>query len=140
MIYPVSQAFVNDFSVDGRTVAFGTAAHDAFIASSLDQVRAGADHAGAQRFVLLNLSCHRMPNASASSELTAISDDTKVQHINQVAQSWATQHDVQVLNLYSFLCGDGYRDVINGQPLWQDGLHFTPQSGPIVWRWIANQL
>ena len=140
VIYPVSQAFVNDFSVDGRTVTFGTAAHDAFIASSLDQVRAGADHAGAQRFVLLNLSCHRMPNASASSELTAISDDTKVQHINQVAQSWATQHDVQVLNLYSFLCGDGYRDVINGQPLWQDGLHFTPQSGPIVWRWIANQL
>lgn len=140
VIYPVSQAFVNDFRVDGTTVTFGTSAHDAFIESSLDQVHAGAEHAGADRFVLLNLSCHRMPNASATSELTAISDDTKVAHINTVAGEWAREHDVQVLDLDSFLCADGYRDVINGQPLWQDGLHFTPESAPIIWRWIAGQL
>lgn len=140
VIYPVSQAFVNDFRVDGKTVTFGTAAHDAFIESSLEQVHAGAEHSGADRFVLLNLSCHRMPNASVSSELTAISDDTKVAHINAVASKWAREHDVQVLDLDSFLCADGYRDVINGQPLWQDGLHFTPQSAPIIWRWIAGQL
>ena len=140
VIYPVSQAFVNDFLVNGKTITFGTAAHDAFIESSLDQVRASAEHAGAQRFVLMNLPCHRMPNASASSELAGISNDAKVQHIDQVAQSWARQHGVQVLDLYGFLCSAGYRDVINGQPLWQDGLHFTPQSGPIIWRWIANQL
>ncbi|PWJ25283.1 peptidoglycan/LPS O-acetylase OafA/YrhL [Branchiibius hedensis] len=140
VIYPVSQAFVNDFQVDGHPVDFGTPAHDAFIKSSLDHVASGAAHAGAHRFVLLNLSCHRMPNASGNSELTAVNDDAKVQHVNSVAATWARQHDVQVLDLYTFLCSDGYRDVINGQPLWQDGLHFTAQSAPIVWRWIANQL
>ncbi|KYH44348.1 hypothetical protein AZH51_07365 [Branchiibius sp. NY16-3462-2] len=140
VIYPVSQAFVNDFEVDGTQLRFGSAAHDAFIERSLDQVRSGADHAGARRFVLLNLSCHRMAAFTNDSEISAINDDAKVRHLNAVAGAWAKRNGVQVLDLFSFLCADGYRDTINGQPLWQDGLHFTPQAAPIVWTWMADQL
>lgn len=140
VIYPVSQALVNDFEIDGRTVRFGSPAHDAFIRSSLDDMRQGAQKAGADRFVLLNLPCHRMVGITTSSEITAINDDSKVRHIDAVAAAWAKQHDVPVLDLFTLLCSEGYRDTINGQPLWQDGLHFTPQSAPIVWRWMATEL
>lgn len=136
--YVVSQAFVDDYLIDGRTVVFGTQAHDRFIEDSLDQVQSGVASSGATRLVLLNLSCHRLGNLTPGS--ARISDDNRVRHINRVVAGWAHQRGVQVLDLYGLLCTGGYHGELNGSPLYQDGLHFTQSAAETIWGWILGEL
>ena len=140
LVYFVSQGFVNDIKVGGRVYEFGTREHDRYIADSLEQTRTTSLQAGAGAFAISNLACHNMPTFE-NPEIERINDIDMVKHINGIAQEWAAKHDVLVVDTFDALCPDEtYSETLNGVKLYSDGLHFTNESGPIFWNWMAPQL
>ena len=60
--------------------------------------------------------------------------------INGVISGWVAQHraeGVHLLDLDSRLCSTGYRPVMDGTTLYQDGVHFTQGGAQLVWSWLA---
>lgn len=141
MLYFLPQNLLFDYRIDGTRVRAGTPEHDAFITRSLDTVTAATDGQHIKKRYLVNLACHEMPVFGTNTQSEAMNDVSKVKHLNEVAARWARSKNVQVIDQYGFLCaGDTYHGTINGTPLYQDALHFTATSGPIVWNWLAPQL
>ena len=139
-LYFVPQTLVSDFKTGDGVQRFGTAGHDAFIRASLEHVRTTSLAHGAKRVAINTLACHRMPDFGVNKEIDLINDDDRVRHVNEVATSWARSHGVAVIDTYGALCKGGYHGEVNGVPLYEDGLHYTPQSAPIYWRWLAPQI
>ncbi|MFX4287260.1 acyltransferase family protein [Janibacter sp. G349] len=137
VVYFVSQSLVTDRQVDGKVVDFGSPAWVDLIEANLDQAR---ESAGESHFALMNLACHSMPTFN-SEEIERINDPEYVRTLNSTVTAWAEKHDVPVIDQYSLLCaGDEMHDTINGVPLYEDSIHFTSESGPIFWRWLAPQV
>ena len=89
---------------------------------------------------LSTLACHDVPTFEAS-ELENYNDISRVKHINDVATEWAaSQSDVNVIDTFGALCSDGYQPIVNGRPLYGDGLHFTSDSAPVFWAWMMPQV
>ena len=141
VVFFIPQTLVQDFKLpDGKRVKFGTAEHDQFIADSLEQVRESSPDAGAKSLSISTLACHKVPTFDAS-ELKNYNDISRVKHINEVATAWAEDHgDVGVIDTFGALCSDGYQSIVNGRPLYGDGLHFTADSAPVYWAWMMPQV
>ncbi len=139
-VFFVPQSFVSDYRVDGKTVRFGTSDYASFLESSLDSVRRKALRAGAHHFAVMTLACHRMPFANSNTEMAHVNDDARVDRVNATVRRWAHRTHTPVLDQDRLLCDGGYHRTIDGTPLYQDGMHFTAQSGPIIWGWMAPQL
>ena len=140
VVYFVSQTLVSDRIVDGKRLKLGTRAHDRLIEKGLAEIKRTSLKAGSRFFAISTLACHNIPTFDAE-ELVRINDVRKVKHINEVATKWAESNDVRVVDTYSALCpSDLYSRTINSVPLYGDGLHFTTESGPIFWDWMAPQL
>ena len=83
---------------------------------------------------------HSMPTFNLE-EVERINDTRYVTTLNRTIASWAEEHDVPVIDQYSLLCADDeVHDTINDVPLYEDSIHFTSESGPIFWRWLAPQV
>lgn len=140
LVYFTSQALVSDWYVDGKTVHFGTRQHDAFLRDGLNTIRKTSLKAGAKHFAVSNLACHELP-AFDGDDFDRMNSTANVKHINKVVAEWADENSVPVIDTYSALCpGDVYSPTVNKVPLYNDGLHFTAESGPIFWDWMAPQL
>ena len=139
MLYFLPQNLLDDYEVDGRRLKAGSAEHDAFIRSSLDSMLAKSKESRVKRPVLLDLACHEMPTFGQNPP--SLNDTAKVRHLNGVAKHWAAQNKVQFLSQFDRLCPGGtYHGKLNGQELYEDALHYTSVSGPIMWSWIAPQI
>lgn len=137
VLYFVAQTMVTDREVDGRVVKFGTPQWTQLVEDNLDKAR---DAAGDSHFAVLNLSCHTMPTFG-SEEIERVNDTGHVRDLNATVAAWAEQHEVPVIDQYSLLCpGNTVHDTVNGVPLYADAIHFTGQSGPIFWKWLAPRL
>lgn len=137
----VSQSLVSDRHVDGRRLDFNSPGYEAYLERGFDTLRDRIKAApGDPRIVLLNLSCHRVPDFGVDEEVTRFNDDIAVARVNELATSWAHDNGIDVIDQSSFLCGDGYHDGINGTPLYEDYLHVTKDSGPQVWSWLAPRV
>lgn len=140
MLYFVPHNLLDDYEVDGRRLQAGTPEHDSFIRTRLDGVLARSEAAKVTKPVLVNLACHRLPTFG-DQKPPAINDTAKVRHLNSVVAAWARSKHVQVADQFDFLCPGGvYHGRINGLDLYQDALHFTDRSGPLVWSWLAPQI
>ncbi|NHN54962.1 acyltransferase [Calidifontibacter sp. DB0510] len=139
-LFFVPQSFVSDYQLNGRTVRFGTPEYARFISDSLTTVRDKSLQAGAKKFAVTTLACHNLPFADVNKEFALINQTPRVIWINGQVRTWATANKVPVIDQYGFLCTGGYHDKINDAPLYKDGLHFTEESGPIMWSWLAPQL
>lgn len=137
-IFMVPQTLVDSMRINGKSLPFGSSAYRSWLARMLGTLRKQALAAGADHFAVTTLSCHRMP--ALTTELKQVNDDKRVAIVNDVVRSWAAGSGTPVLDLQKFLCGSGYRRMIDGTPLYQDGLHFTAESGAVVWRWMAPQI
>ena len=142
MLFFLPQNLLHDYLVDGRRLVVGTPEHDAHIRSTLDEVQRRTHQMKLGQPTIVNLACHDMPSfTTAENDVTVLNDIPKVRHLNGVASSWAKEHGVQVIDQFGFLCGGGrYHGTIDGQPLYEDALHFTAFSGPLMWSWLAPQL
>lgn len=137
VLYFVAQTMVTDREVDGRVVEFGSRAWTKLIERNLDEARKAADDS---RFAVLNLSCHRMPTFN-SEEIERVNDTEYVRKLNATVATWAERRDVPVIDQYSLLCpNDKVHNTINDVPLYADAIHFTDESGPIFWSWLAPRL
>ncbi len=137
VLYFVAHTMVTDRWVDGRVVEFGSPEWVDLIEQGLDRALAASVH---REFALINLTCHEMPTFS-SEEIKRVNDTEYVTELNEVVENWAEAKRVPVLDQYSLLCeGDELHTTVNGVPLYADGIHFTKDSGPIFWRWLAPRL
>ncbi|WP_165399590.1 acyltransferase family protein [Janibacter limosus] len=137
VLYFVAQTMVTDRLVDGRVVTFGSDAWTRLVDDNLDKAKAAA---GDSHFAVLNLSCHSMPTFG-SEEIERVNDTQHVRDLNTTVADWAARNDVPVIDQYSLLCPDDrVRSTINGVPLYADAIHFTADSGPIFWKWLAPRL
>ncbi|WP_277451642.1 acyltransferase [Janibacter sp. DB-40] len=137
VLYFVPQTMVTDRVVEGRVIEFGSPAWVRLIEQGLARARSAA---GDSEFALMNLACHEMPTFH-SEEIRRVNDTEYVTTLNATVSAWAEEHDVPVLDQYSLLCpGDEYHGTINDVALYQDAIHFTGESGPVFWRWLAPRL
>jgi peptidoglycan/LPS O-acetylase OafA/YrhL len=138
-LYFVPQTLTLDWYVNNKRLTFGTPAHDAFIKESLDDVRKKALAAGAKSFAITTLACHEVPTFDQT-ELINVNDVTRVRHLRELTLNWAKKNDAGIIDIYTALCDKGYTDTINGEVLYADGLHYTAESGSIMWDWMRPQL
>ena len=68
----------------------------------------------------------------------------RVQSMNNVIRTTAAKNPATtfVLDLHGLLCPDGehYQAKIDGQPVSDDGIHFTQEGSLIVWNWMLPQI
>ncbi|GAB3115874.1 acyltransferase family protein [Janibacter alkaliphilus] len=137
VLYFVPQSWVTDRYPDGQVAAAGTPVWSRLIEDALDEADAAA---GSSRLALVNLACHDVPDIGGE-ESDRVNDIEHVRLVNDTVADWAERRDVPVIDQYGLLCpGDEVKDIINGTPLYEDSLHFTDTSGPIVWGWLAPQV
>ncbi|WEV79219.1 acyltransferase [Janibacter cremeus] len=137
VVWFAAHTMVTDRIVHGRVVEFGSPAWVDLIEDGLDRARSAA---GSSEFAVMNVACHEMPTFN-SEEIQRVNDPEYVTTLNRTVSAWAEENDVPVLDQYSLLCpGDKYHDTINDVPLYQDSIHFTGESGPVFWRWLAPRL
>ncbi|MBC9224823.1 acyltransferase family protein [Aeromicrobium sp. 636] len=137
LLFFVPQTFVSDLVRDGDVAEFGTAEHTELIRDGLDQVAARAT--GARSLALSTLACHDIP-AFDIVEMQQLNDVDRVKQVNAVVTDWARENDVPVVDSFGALCSDGYRPMLGDDPLYEDGLHFTTESAPLVWAWMMPQV
>lgn len=137
VLYFIPQSWVTDRWVSAEVIGFGSPRWVSLVEGALDDaLRASRG----SNLALVNLACHSMPSYG-NEELERINDTVLVREINETVSSWASTNDVPVLDSYSLLCPDNQVvDLINGVPLYEDWMHFTPESGPIFWRWLAPRV
>ncbi len=137
VVFFVAQSMVTDRKVDGKVVEFGSDPWVGLVEETLDKARTAA---GDSEFAVMNLACHEMPTFG-NEEIDRVNDTDYVKALNETVEDWAAEHDVPVLDQYSLLCpGDQVHSTINDVPLYDDAIHFTDESGPIFWRWLAPRL
>lgn len=137
VLYFVAHTMVTDRLVRGQVIEFGSDAWVDLIEKGLDRARSAA---GNRPFAVINLACHEMPTFN-NEEIKRVNDTEYVMTLNETVSAWAKDNDVPVLDQYSLLCpGDEVHDTINDVPLYQDAIHFTAESGPVFWRWLAPRL
>ena len=139
-IFFVSQTMVLDRLVDGEKFSFGSKEFNEHLRTELDKLKRDAQKAGSEHFAISNLACHNLFSFD-NAELDRINDFKNVQRLNNLVSAWGEANDVLVIDTYSALCpGDQFSETVNGVPLYSDGFHFTDESGPIFWEWMAAQL
>ena len=131
----------SDFVVDGKTVTFGSPEHDQVLVGILDEFKDQAMAAGASKIAIVNMACHDRADFGKVPSITRSNSFEDTKHLNQLVARWSEDNDATVFDQYSLLCeGDSYFDGINGVELYDDGLHFSWKSAPIIWQWMANEI
>ncbi|MEN3362017.1 MAG: hypothetical protein V7637_5999, partial [Mycobacteriales bacterium] len=129
-----------DHVVDGRVLTFGTPAFERHLDTELTKAL-GLLGLGRRPVAVVNVGCHKVLDTGLSGDAKVINDEARVRWLNQAVGRYAGQQPgVSLIDLYGFLCADGYTDARDGVQLRVDGLHFTPDGAAIVWRWLGPQL
>lgn len=123
-----------DKLVDGEVIAFGTSAHDEWLADNLRQ-RIGLFRDRDIPVVVVTSPCHRVIDITETADSKIINDDTRVRRNNRVLTDVAGDYPtgVSVVDLHHELCPDGFEPVVDGVRLYEDGLHFNDQGAALVW-------
>ena len=131
----------SDFLVDGKPASPGSPEHDKVLEGIMQEFYDEAVKAGASKVAIVNLACHDRPDFGQVPSITRSNEFETTKHINSVVAEWSEQNDVAVFDQYSLLCeGDEYFDGVNDVELYDDGLHFSWKSAPIIWQWMAHEI
>lgn len=141
VVFFLPTRMLTDFTVDGSTASPPSAEYDEQITGILDEMKQTAVDEGASRFAVINLSCHQRPDFGDNLSVTRSNDTETVKHLNEVVSTWAEGAGADVYDSYELLCpGDQYFENVNGQPLYDDGLHYSTASSPLMWQWVASEV
>jgi peptidoglycan/LPS O-acetylase OafA/YrhL len=140
-VYIISPNLFPNYLVDGKTVKPGQPAHDHVITGILDELRQTVFDRGAGAFMVANLACRERFDFGEDIVVTRSNDFEMVKHLNSVVGTWADKHHVTVIDQYGALCpGDRFFEDVNGVLLYDDTVHFSEASAPIIWSWMAPQI
>lgn len=145
--------FIGEHEVDGRTVGSRSADHAAVITETLDDIERRAHEAGVTHVQVATMPCREVDPDRLDPSLRQfagpISDPANIGWVNDVIRAWARGEggsqrtsgvQRQALDLWEPLCGDGYREEINGVPLYSDTVHFSPAGAAMVWSWLTPRV
>lgn len=146
VVSPVEIALTQPLVHEGEVLEPGSRAHDAQIRRALDTLLEQTERSGATQLQLINATCRDDPGGTRDGvEVGALRIDPGP--TNQVLLDWALSArssggpvDVTVLDLNTALCGEGYREEINGALLYSDRVHLSRQGSRLVWTWLAPQI
>lgn len=137
-IFTVPQSITSDMLINGKVLHFGTPAYLNWLGHMLGTIRSESLAAGAKRFAVATLACHRV--IGFTDDAKHVNDDQRVAAINKKVRTWASSTRTTVFDFDKLLCGHGYSDTINDTALYADGYHYTSQSGAVVWSWLAPEI
>jgi peptidoglycan/LPS O-acetylase OafA/YrhL len=141
ILYLTSISLLADYQDNGTLVKFGTPEHAKITREVLDELRQRSFKGGAAGFVIANLACHQNVAIGGPTVAARINSADAVKQLNTLVEDWARSHKIQVIDLYSALCaGDQFHPSVNGAELYDDGVHYSVKSAPIVFDWIAPQM
>lgn len=141
VIFYLPTRILTDFRVDGRTVGPESPEYDELLRGILDEFDDKARQNGAERVGIINLPCLERPDFGDDKAVARSNDIDVVNDVNGVVADWAEDNGADVYDNYALLCpGDRYFDTVNGKPLYEDGLHYSSESAPLMWRWLAGQV
>ena len=138
-VFFVTQSMLFDRELDDRLIAAGTPQYRRFITMSLTDLRERVMEAGAKHFAVVTQTCHALPDREGE-YVPRLNDEKRVRWINDVVVDWARASSVPVLDQYALLCSGGYHDTINGELMYEDYIHFSPDGSRELWKWLAPQL
>lgn len=131
---------VYDRRVDGRNVRFDSAEHGRMMRAAfqreVDQLVAD----GVDRIAFLNVPCFREKTDYLGGTGSDRNKPERVAAVNDVLLDLvrANPTTVALIDIASFACPQGrYRATVDGVELRPDGVHYSRDSGPVVWRWLA---
>lgn len=141
VVFFLNSALFYDVVVDGRVVSPPSPEYDAAITDFLGQLKVTALDNGAGRVAMINMACHQRPDFGNDAAVSRSNDFEMVKHLNAVIDEWAKGAGADVYDNYGLLCpGARYFGEVNRVPLYDDGLHFTKQSAPLIWQWVASEV
>lgn len=133
---------------DGRVLGLGDPDYEKVVFERLDARLSTALDNGAKHFFLVNLPCRKveLPPGQTEQTLTEFARQNRDEMLhpdrtNALLARWAAGHpEARVIDLHEAVCGDGFRDTIQGLKFSNDGLHVSPEATPMVWRWLLGQI
>jgi hypothetical protein len=135
---------VLDHEVDGRVLRVGTEEYRRHLLDRLDQAVAILSDGGRAPVALMGVPCYGESRSAVDPRVgDARADDERTTWVNGVFREAAAAHPglVTFVDLAAYLCPGGrLQDERDGVRLRFDGVHFTDEGGPVVWRWLTPQL
>ncbi len=131
---------VEDLKLNGRVLAAGSLESDHYLIDMLDR-GVGVLRSRGGRVVLLTAPYNDRAASSVDPSVHREEDDpARIDHWNALLRAYAAQHleAVQLADLNAFTAPrHRYTNTINGVRLRYDGVHFEPDAGALVYRWLA---
>src|SRR5262249_47482041 len=122
---------------------FGTKQSDRYLRDQLDH---GVNilRAAGGKVVLLTTPYNHRPEVVGQPVHWSEDDTTRVDHWNRLLRAYAKDRGdpaITVVDLNHFLSPGGkYTNTKQGVELRYDGVHFNPDAGRLVFRWLLPQL
>lgn len=146
VLLALSKWDVFDILEDGVWLRFGTEEHRRHLVASLDENLEVLGATGA-RVIVVGLSCLQFSEQALSPivsevEVRVRTDPERRRELHEMVREHlaASERDVAWLDLGDLTCPDGrYRPELDGVRLHRDGIHFTDEAIPLVWRWVVDE-
>ena len=124
---------------DGTIVDAGTPAYAAYLLSYLD--KALAQIGPNSKVVIPNVPCYHYNSSVVNGvDLAPIRNQPyRGAAVNAVLTTFQKQHpsQVRIVDVASRLCPGGrFVERLDGVKMRSDGVHYTPEGGRVVWRWL----
>ncbi|MEO7981558.1 MAG: acyltransferase family protein [Sporichthyaceae bacterium] len=128
-----------DHVVAGRTLPFGSLPFAQNLRQTLDRAVRPFTRLGTP-VAISNVPCHQLPDPGTIPDAKVTNDKQRISWLNDFARDYGEKRGIPVIDLYSYLCSDGYHDTLNGVTLRVDGVHFSEAGAHLVWHWLEPQL
>ncbi len=134
---------VSDLEVDGKSLPFGSKASDTYLLQQLDR---GVDilRARGGSVVLVTAPYNHRPEVVGQPVRWVEDDPARIDHWNALLRrSVKDRNDpsVTVADLNDLVSPKGhFTNSLDGVTLRYDGVHFNPEAGQLVFRWLLPQL
>jgi len=134
---------VSDLEVDGKSLPFGSKASDRYLLRQLDR---GVDilRSRGGSVVLATAPYNQRPEVVGQAVRWAEDDPARIDHWNALLRRYVKDRNdpnVTVADLNGYVSPKGrFTNARDGVTLRYDGVHFNPEAGQLVFRWLLPQL
>jgi hypothetical protein len=134
---------VSDLEVDGKSLPFGSKASDRYLLGQLDR---GVDilRSRGGSVVLVTAPYNQRPEVVGQPVRWVEDDPARIDHWNSLLRRYVDQRkdpNVTVADLNDYVSPKGrFTNTRDGVTLRYDGVHFNPDAGQLVFRWLLPQL
>jgi peptidoglycan/LPS O-acetylase OafA/YrhL len=134
---------VSDLEVDGKRLPFGSKASDRYLLHQLDR---GVDILRSRRgsVVVVTAPYNQRPAGVGQPVRWTEDDPARIDHWNALLRRYVKHRNdpsVTVADLNEYVSPKGrFTNARDGVTLRYDGVHFNPEAGQLVFRWLLPQL